>query len=148
MDAFFEPWANPQLPVFWREEELKMGLFTLEGSGAWPCYFKFPSSLGNCFEFVCLENSNLVCSWFEPHHERDAVRLYYSKTWKPPQWHCFPVFLTAVFIFKPELVLGNETPDLLLPEWESQLVSFSQFALGKILNLSLPLFSSWEQRGY
>lgn len=88
-----------------------MGLFKLERSGAWPCYFKFPSSLGNCFEFVCLENSNLVCSWFEPHHERDAVHLYYSKTWKPPQWHCSPVFLSAVFIFKPELVLSNSEWD-------------------------------------
>lgn len=130
-----------------KEKNLKMGMFKLERSGAWPCYFKFPSSLGNHFEFVYLENSNLVCSWFEPHHERDAVCLYYSKTWKPPRWHCFSVFSSAVLSFNLSQfsVIQNEVHDILLPEWGAWLASFSLFGLGHSFKpFSVTPFLIWE----
>lgn len=72
--ASFEPFIAPHFLRKRIKNECK-----LQGSGAWPCYFKFPSSLRNHFDFVFLEHFNLACSWFEAHNEKDAVCLYYSK---------------------------------------------------------------------
>lgn len=83
-----------------------MGMFKLEGFEAWTCCFKFPSSLGNHFQFVYLKNCNLVCSQLEAHHEKDAACLYYRKSWKPPQWQCF-IFFFAVLSLKPKSVLNH-----------------------------------------
>lgn len=87
-----------------------MSIFKLEGSGARPCYFKFPSLLRNHFEFVSLESSNSVCSWFEAHNERDAVCLYYSKIWKP--LILFSIFFSEVLSLEPKPVLSNSEQSL------------------------------------